>query len=238
MEPVEEQLLKLVDINQLMEGGLTRLSQKELTQLHRLIDCRLDMLEDERWQQLVKRIDEMLQPKTKNTVWERNHSKIQGTIAGFIKQHSRMPNKKELAEYAGLSRYTVHKHFKEYVSSMNLEDQKEHYQLSVNLVVDSLLKAALNGNVKAGITYLQLMGKMPGGNTIIQTPNNIQLNKTVINQQTIQQLKPEQLQQIEQIINDTQPKPEEEPLQQPTLQQPLPIARLCAGLHLQSGCLQ
>ncbi len=226
MNNIEKKLSKLLNISTLDEKTLKGFSQKELTQAYALLTSRLDYLEDPRWAEIVKTIEGLLQPKAKNVLWEKNHSAIQQALSAYVSQHGRMPNKTELAEYAGLSRYTVHKHFKEYMHAATLDEQKEHYQLSITLVVDSLLKAALKGNVKAGITYLQLMGKMPGGSTTIQTQNNIQLNKTVINQQTIQQLKPEQLQQIEQIINDTQPKPEEEPLQQPTLQQPLPIGEV------------
>lgn len=228
MENIEKKLSKLLNINNLNEEKLKDLSQKELTQIYGLITSRLDYLEDPQWAQIVKNIEALMQPKAKNILWEKNHSAIQQALASYISEHGRMPSKTELAEYAGLSRYTIHKHFKEYMHSATIDEQKEHYQLSITLVVDSLLKAALKGNVKAGITYLQLMGQMPGGKTTIQTQNNIQLNKTVINQQTIQQLKPEQLKQIEQIINENLPDATEQEatLQQPPLHKPFAIGEV------------
>ena len=73
----------------------------------------------------------------------------------------------------------------------------------------TVMKAALKGDLKAAKLFFENSKPRKTKEKPANTQNNyVQLNKTVINQQVIQQLKPEQLQLIEQIIAGNQGKPE------------------------------
>ncbi len=71
-------------------------------------------------------------------------------------------------------------------------------------VLASAFKFALEGDMKAARLYLDMVGNgetQMRNNTFIETQNNfIQINKTIISQDIIKRLNPEQLEQIENII--------------------------------------
>ena len=71
---------------------------------------------------------------------------------------------------------------------------------------------AVNGDVGAAKLYLSAMGCLNGqaqAGTFIQNQNNfIQINGTVLSQETVKQLSPEQLSSIENILKSTLTLPE------------------------------
>ena len=75
------------------------------------------------------------------------------------------------------------------------------------------ISLAINGDTKAAKLYFSVMGDLnndhPLNNTLIQNQNNyIQINGTVLSQEAIKQLNPEQLNTIESILKEALPKPE------------------------------
>ena len=74
-------------------------------------------------------------------------------------------------------------------------------------IVIKYSSAFSGGNVKAARLYFELLGYLGGQsglNTTINTQNNyIQINGTVFSQESIKHLKPEQLNQIENLIKNT-----------------------------------
>jgi hypothetical protein len=71
-------------------------------------------------------------------------------------------------------------------------------------VLAKVYKYAMNGEVKAARLYFEVMGNLgnqSGLNSTINTQNNyIQINQTKLSQETIKYLSPEQLNQIEAVL--------------------------------------
>ena len=117
--------------------------------------------------------------------------------------HGTVPTTSHLAVTCGLSRITVREHLK----AFNDSEARSEQNMAVNImrydIMGTVIKAALKGDLKAAKLYLETTKAFKAGDTTVNTQNNyVQINKTVINQQVIQQLKPEQLYLIEQIIVD------------------------------------
>lgn len=77
-------------------------------------------------------------------------------------------------------------------------------------VLAKVYQFAVNGDVGAAKLYLNAMGCLNGGqasqNTLIQNQqNNIQINNTVISQETVKHLNAEQLNEIEEILKTASP---------------------------------
>ena len=80
-------------------------------------------------------------------------------------------------------------------------------------VLAKVFQFAVNGDTAAAKLYFNVMGFMNNGqalnNTLIQNQNNyIQINGTVLSQETVKHLKPEQLNIIETILKTANPQPE------------------------------
>lgn len=76
----------------------------------------------------------------------------------------------------------------------------------IDKIVWQMYRLANNGDVKAGRLFLEVAGKIgkpkqQNNNTLIQNQNNyIQIGGTILNQQIIQNLNPEQVSTIEGIL--------------------------------------
>ena len=137
-------------------------------------------------------------------LWELNHTRISYAIKNHIHKYGSMPNKSQVAKETGLSRKTVHKHMETITTSPLAKEQKEIFSLMTSNVISKVMQSALNGDTGAAKLYLNTIDKAngpAGKDIVINNQNNyIQINNTVLNQQVIQKLKPEQLQKIEDII--------------------------------------
>ena len=120
-----------------------------------------------------------------------------------------MPTKTEIATKTVLSRQTIHKHLKDFATHPLYAEQMLQFKIMADRVMAKVLKIAVlgEGNVKAARLYFELLGYLGGQsglNTTINTQNNyIQINGTVFSQESIKHLKPEQLNQIENLIKNT-----------------------------------
>jgi predicted transcriptional regulator len=124
-----------------------------------------------------------------------------------------MPSKTEIANKIELSRQTVHKHLKEYANHPEHLEQIEQFRFMTSKVLAKVFQFAVNGDVGAAKLYFNIVGFMNNGqtpnNTLIQNQNNyIQINGTVLSQETIKHLNPEQLNTIETILKTALPQPE------------------------------
>ena len=136
----------------------------------------------------------------KEMVWENNHRKITNQIAAYLDYYGTMPTKSVIAEETGLSRETVRKHLKSFAAEPIEAGETEEFSAMTGRVMGNVLNAAMRGNLKAAKLFLDTTrGLRPKDNDKTQN-NYVQINNTVINQQIIQQLKPEQLERIEQFI--------------------------------------
>lgn len=108
-----------------------------------------------------------------------------------------MPSKAEIAVTAELSRQTVHKHLKEYINHPLHLGQIEQFKFMSSKVLTKMFQYAVNGNVSAAKLYFNVVGGLNNqeqttNNTLIENQNNyIQINGTVLSQDTIKHLNTE-----------------------------------------------
>ena len=123
-----------------------------------------------------------------------------------------MPTKTEIAIKTELSRQTIHKHLKEYTSHPQYLQQVEQFRFMTSKVLAKVFQFAVNGDIGAAKLYFNVMGNLngqPSNNILIQNQNNfIQINGTILSQETIKNLNPEQLNTIETILKTALSKPE------------------------------
>lgn len=145
---------------------------------------------------------------TKNQIWENNHNQITWAISSLMQDYGRMPNKSEIATKTGLSRTTIHKHLEDYSNHAQFLVQKEQFRFMSSKVLAKVFQFAVNGDIGAAKLYFNVVGNLSDtvnpANTLIQNQNNyIQVNKTVLSQESLKNLKPHQLDTIENILKST-----------------------------------
>lgn len=161
-------------------------------------------------EKMLAHIEDLNDEDVRNRTWEANHRRITYAIALFVHNRGRMPTQNEIVRDANLSRQTVQKHMKEYHKQPMFNEHLNYFQFMTHRVMGVLLQRCMDGNVNAIKMYMDMMSKttplpghLPQGHTFINNNqhNYMQINNTVLNQQVIQELSPEQLSKIEEIIN-------------------------------------
>ena len=122
-----------------------------------------------------------------------------------MEDYGKMPTKNQISEEAGLSRQTISKHLKDYQSHPLYAEEMRKFKFMADRVLAKVYKIAVsNSDVKAARLYFEVLGclgNQSGLNTTINTQNNfIQINQTKLSQETIRQLNPDQLLQMEEIL--------------------------------------
>ena len=126
-------------------------------------------------------------------------------------EYGRMPSKNEISKETSLSRQTIHKHLKDYNKHPMYLQQMQQFKIVNSILLARLHKFALvGGDVGAVKLYFRVTGllenKEASNNTQIQTQNNfIQINGRVLSQENIKSLNPEQLNNIETILQTALP---------------------------------
>ena len=137
----------------------------------------------------------------KEFIWEHNHAKIMKAMKAYTRANGTVPTQTYLATTCSLSRRTVREHLKDYGGNEAWGEKNDAINIMSQDIMGTVIKAALKGDMKAAKLYLETTKAFRPNEIKVSTQHNyVQINKTVINQQVIQQLKPEQLQLIEQII--------------------------------------
>jgi predicted transcriptional regulator len=134
---------------------------------------------------------------------EYNHAIIIACIEDILKKTGLIPPVANIAEITGLSRKTVSKYLKNFKLSETWKERNDALNIMSQNVVSLMLQRALNGDLRASKIYLDYINKSLAAETSGQRNNYIQINNTIINQQLIQQLNPEQLKLIEKIISES-----------------------------------
>lgn len=209
----DTKLNKVLSLEQITPSDLEPLSEAENTRLKEIITERFNKLKGTERDKFYKKIEPITSDTTKNQLWEYNHNQITWAISTLMKECGRMPTKTEIATKTELSRQTVHKHLKEYTNHPQYLGQIEQFRFMTSKVLANVFQFAVNGDTGAAKLYFNVMGFMnngqPPNNTLIQNQNNyIQINGTVLSQETIKHLNPEQLKTIETILKTALPQPE------------------------------
>ena len=210
----ETKINQILSLEQITPKDLEPLSEKESTRLMEILTDRFNMLKGTERDKFYKKIEPIASNTTKNQLWEYNHNQITWAISTLMQEYGRMPTKTEIANKTELSRQTVHKHLKEYATHPQFLGQIEQFKFMTSKVLAKVFQFAVNGDTTAAKLYFNVMGFMNNGqtpnNTLIQNQNNyIQINGTVLSQETIKHLNPEQLNTIETILKTALPEPKE-----------------------------
>lgn len=205
---------QILSLEQITPKDLEPLSEKESTRLMEILTERFNELKGTERDKFYKKIEPITSNTTKNQLWEYNHNQITWAISTLMQEYGRMPTKTEIATKTELSRQTVHKHLKEYATHPQFLGQIEQFKFMTSKVLAKVFQFAVNGDTTAAKLYFNVMGFMNNGqtpnNTLIQNQNNyIQINGTVLSQETIKHLNPEQLNTIETILKTALPEPKE-----------------------------
>lgn len=202
----------LFSLKKVTFSELDTLNKNEREQVFELLQEKINSLKGVEKENFIEQFIEIWDTSTKNQLWEYNQNKITYAISTLIQEYGRMPSKTEIADLTQLSRQTVYKHLKEYANHPQYLSQIEQFRFMTLKVLASVFQLAVNGDTGAAKLYFNVTGFMNNGqapnNTLIQNQNNyIQINGTVLSQETVKHLNPEQLNIIETILKTALPQP-------------------------------
>jgi AraC-like DNA-binding protein len=197
----EKKTNELFELRKIQPDDLSRFSQEELEQLRETISEKLNNLKGEELDVVMDKLDPILSQQTKNEIWENNHRRIIQEITTFVDDYGRMPLKIDLAQRVGLSRQTLHKHFKEYKDKPLYSDHLETFRFMTEKLIAKMFQFALKGDVKAGRLYFDMIGQM-GGPVIKNQTNYVQVNNLIVSEEKLKALSPEQLMKIEELLTE------------------------------------
>jgi DNA-binding phage protein len=138
--------------------------------------------------------------KERYELWEVNHTQILQAMSKYMKEYNAMPGATDIAKTTGLSRQTVYKHVKEYMTHPVYTDRKVKYKMLMDRVLIEVYHRAIEGDVKAARLYLEVTGvidKQTEPPVIKNQTNYIQINGTTITQEILQSLSAGQIKRIE-----------------------------------------
>ena len=178
-------------------------------EIETMLTERINSLKGKELDKFIEKVDSLIPQSGRNALWEKNHNTITANISNGMQEYGRMPSMYELESKTGLSRQTISKHLKEYSTHPLFLEQAELFKFMHAKILANLFKYAVTGNVKAARLFYEVTGGLDdsrGKGTHIQNQNNyIQINGTVLSQETIKQLRPEQLNSIEAILKNALP---------------------------------
>ncbi len=194
----------LFELDKITFNDIEQLSPNEKNEAVIIMNEKINTLKGLEREAFIEKCYNVFNDSVKNQLWENNHNAITWAISTLMQEYGRMPSKAEIAAKTELSRQTVHKHFKDYSNHPQYLIQNEQFKFMTNKVLAKVFYYAVKGDMAAAKLYLNSMGaneRNNKGNTLIQNQNNyIQINGLVLNQETIKQLKPEQLLLIENVL--------------------------------------
>lgn len=180
------------------------LSPEQLIKVQNALIKKINRLKGDQREEFIENVDEVITQDLKNQIWEDNHFHIVTAMKTLMLDHECMPSKNDIAKETGLSRQTIYKHLKDYATHPVFADNLQQFSFMADTVLATVIKSANAGNMKAAKLYFDLIGQgkhqWSGSTTIENQTNNIQINGTIINQKSIENLTPEQLDQIEGIL--------------------------------------
>ena len=204
---------KILDLKQITEKDLELLNEAEIAELMKTLTTKFNALKGTERDEFYKKIEPITSKETKNQLWEYNHNQITWAISTLMQEYGRMPSKTEIAAKTELSRQTIHKHLNEFSNHPLYLEQVEQFRFMTSKVLAKVFHFAINGDIAAAKLYFSVMGFMNNGqspnNILIQNQNNfIQINGTVLSQESIKLLNNEQLESIEMILKNDLPQGE------------------------------
>ena len=206
---MESKISEMLSLDQITPNDTEDLNESEEQRLSDILTEKFNNLKGIERDKFLKKIEPILGESTKNELWEYNHSQITWAISILMQEKGRMPSKTDIAAKTELSRQTINKHFKYYSTHPEFLGQIEQFRFMTSKVLAKVFQFAVNGDMRAAKLYLTTFGShnehIPS-NTLIQNQNNfIQINGTVISQEAVMYLNPDQLNIIETILKTVLP---------------------------------
>jgi hypothetical protein len=198
-----ERFEQLLQAEVITHEDLQDFTEDEQKEFEAFISDKLSVLPVNERKAMVQKLEFLLDKNSKAQLWENNHQVITRAVAQYVNSYGVMPTKSKLAELTGLSRKTVHQHLKDFNDNPEYAEQAKQHQAMAGRVLSKMLQLALAGDMQAAKLYLQATGSLNGQtkDTHISNHHNyIQINGTIITEEVIRQLRPEQLSEIEAII--------------------------------------
>jgi len=208
----EVKINNILALKQITYEDLKSLTQPEREHFMQILTEKLNTIKGDDRDEFLSQVENITTQTVKNQLWENNHLQITSAISTLMQDYGCMPTKNHLAEKTGLSRQTIHKHIKEYSTHPRYLIELEQFRFMTSKVLAKVFQFAINGDIGAAKLYFNVMGflnkEQAPNNTLIQNQNNfIQINGTVLSQESIKQLSPEQLNTIENILKAAIPQP-------------------------------
>jgi len=201
----EKKINSLLAKKKIKPGDSSKLlNAKERDIFNKILANKLAESKGEELDKLLEQLSEVLPNEVKNQLWENNHYSITHSMSKLIEEYGKMPTKNQIANDTGLSRQTIHKHLSNYAEHPLYAEQVKQFKFMADRVLAKVIKQAAQGDMKAARLYFEVMGNLGNEgrlNSTIKTQNNyIQINQTKLSQETIKNLSPEQLNQIEAVL--------------------------------------
>ena len=204
----QQKLLPLLLSETGINEELDLLDEAEQTELAKMLNEAIEEVNREHTR-LMALMGQAIRMPSKQLIWENNHLKITKAITGALARTGRMPNQAYIATATGLNRKTVQEHIVKGDDNSIYIEHLRQYTMMAPRVMDIVLNEAVGErSMKAAKMYFDILDKMrsPNAPNIFHTQNNyIQINNTVIKQETISHLSPEQLKQIEEMVQKSLP---------------------------------
>lgn len=185
------------------------LNNEEMNLLGALLTKKLNESKGDARDVLLNQISDILPEDTKNQLWENNHYQIVQSMTKLIDEFGKMPTKNAIASDTGLSRQTVYKHLNGFATHPLYIEQLQQFKFMADRVLGKVIKAASLGDMKAARLYFDVIGNLntqTEKKVSIKKQNNfIQINGTILSQETIKQLNEKQINKIEAILKTAIP---------------------------------
>ncbi len=205
----ETQIERVRKMPKVSEAEMSKLTAEEREEISKEFTDKINSLKGTQRDEFISKLDEILPDDVKNQLWENNHYQITVAMGKFIEEYGKMPTKNRIAADTGLSRQTVHKHLSTYAGHPLYVEQITQFKFMADRVLAKVIKLAVLGDVKAARLYFDVMGNLNGqasNNTLIKNQTNyVQINGMVLSQETVKQLNPVQLCEIESILKAALP---------------------------------
>lgn len=203
-----EKVYKLLEKDKVLQEDVNRIREDQIELFQSLVNQKMNSLKEEERDEFLKKVYSIIDDDSKREMWENNQINITNAISKHIKDYGRVPSKTEIAKFTGISRQTVHKHLSEYNTSPLFASQLEEFRILGTKVLASIYEEALKGDIKAAKLFLQTTGWINGSGQKVSIGNQnnyIQVNGTIINEEALKQLPPDQLALLSNMIKGVIP---------------------------------
>lgn len=200
---------QLILKDKLTKSDLESFTDQDHLEWRAFVAKKMNLIKGDDLEIFVERIEDVMPAHLKSQYWEQNHIRITTGMAVYLKENGVVPTKTTLAEKTGISRQTIHKHLREFDKHPHYLEQISKYKAMATILMGNLFQNGMNGDVKASRLFLELSGfagiagqsdPPPVVNNNATQNNYLQINGTMVTQETLSHLLPDQLMQFENLV--------------------------------------